>query len=101
MPSASPSATATIMTSSSSELDAEERFVFTLLGVVGRLGLGGLGILGGGGRLLARLAGLARLGVLFERLRVDRIARHLVVGRSRRSGLGLRRGIVKQARLDD
>src|SRR5918998_1309366 len=64
MPSASPSATATIMTSSTSELDAEERFVFTLLGVVGRLGLGGLGILGGG-RLLARLAGLDRLGVLF------------------------------------
>src|SRR5687768_10386574 len=84
------------MTSSSSEPDAEERFVFTLLGVVGRLGLGGLGVLGD-----RRVGGFDRLRVLLERLRVDGLARHLVVGRSRRGGLCLRRGIVQQARLDD
>src|SRR5215218_514954 len=101
MPSASPSATATIITSSSSEPDAEERFFATLLGVVGSVGRGGLGLLGGpsGGRLVA--GGLDRVGVLLDRLLVDRVARHLVVGCGRGGGLRLRGGIVQQTRLDD
>src|SRR5215210_3867553 len=99
MPSASPSATATIMTSSSSEPDAEERFVFTLLGVVGSLGLAGLGLLGSRRRRLDGFGGLDRFGVLLERLLVDRVAGHLLVGRRRGGRLGLCRGIVQQTRL--
>src|SRR5829696_4409488 len=60
MPSASPRATTTIMISSSSELDAEEAR-FTLLVVVGRRGLGGLGLLGDRG--LAGAGGVGRLGL--------------------------------------
>src|SRR5688572_22375938 len=84
MPSARPSATTTIMTSSSSEPEAEPR---SSLGfIVGGRGLGGLGLLGG----------WCSLG-LGERLLVHGLARHLGVRRSR----GSRRGIVQQARLDD
>src|SRR5829696_3489697 len=60
MPSASPRAMTTIMISSSSELDAEEAR-FTLLVVVGRRGLGGLGLLGDRG--LAGAGGVGRLGL--------------------------------------
>src|SRR5215211_3448192 len=45
MPSASPSATTMIMTSSSSEPEADDPR-FTLLGVIGGRGHGGLGLLG-------------------------------------------------------
>src|SRR5918994_720540 len=97
MPRASPRATTTIMISSSSELDAEEAR-FTLLVVVGRRGLGGLGLPGDRG--LAGVGGLGRLG-FGERLLVDRVARHLVVGRGGGGRLGLRGGIVQQPRLDE
>src|SRR3954462_9667213 len=123
MPSASASATTTIRTSSSSELDADDflpskglfRVAFT-----GGLGpaLGGGGLLGGrsllGGRRLGRRVCVRRRGRLgsvcvrrrgrlgsvrglLERLLVDGLARHLVVGR--RGGLG--GGIVQQPGLDD
>src|SRR3954468_23063545 len=82
MPSASPSATATIRTSSSSEPEADEA-----------LGNSGRGI---GGAVGGRLGG-SRLGGLVERLRVDGLTGHL--GVRGRSGLG--RGIVQQPRLDD
>src|SRR5215207_11221576 len=95
MPSASPRATTTIMISSSSELDAEEAR-FTLLVVVGRRGLGGLG----DRRLIGAAGGIGRLG-LGERLLVDRLARHLVVGRRGGGRLGLDGGIVQQAGLDE
>src|SRR5215217_1605592 len=101
MPSARPSATATIMISSSSEPEAEDprdtlRLVFGSRG----LGLRGTGRLGvrrrGRGGLRLRRRGLGRLGV-GQRLPIDRVAGHLGV----RLGGGGRRGIVKQARLDD
>src|SRR6188472_60734 len=103
MPRASASATTTIRTSSSSELDADDflpskglfRVAFT-----GRLGLalGGGGRLGGrslrGRRLIGRSVNVrgsigggvrgGRIplgGGLLDRLLVDRLARHLVVGR--------------------
>src|SRR5215210_8960189 len=82
MPSASPSATATIRTSSSSEPEADEP-----------LGNSGRGVVGATG---GRLRGV-RLGGLVERLRVDGLARDLGV-RGRR---GLGRGIVQQPGLDD
>src|SRR3954471_21851384 len=82
MPSASPSATATIRTSSSSEPEADEA-----------LGNSGRAVVGAGG---GRLGGV-RLGGLVERLRVDGLARHLGV----RSCCGLGRGIVQEASLDD
>src|SRR4051794_25392486 len=112
MPSASPSATTTIRTSSSSELDADDflpskglfRVAFT--GGPG-LALGGGGLLGDGslvgGRRLGRsvcVRGRGRLrGVrgLLERLLVDRLARHLRIGRRGRLG----GGIVQQPGLDD
>src|SRR5215217_42429 len=116
MPSARPSATATIMISSSSEPEAEDprdtlRLVFGSRGLglrgTGRLGLRrrghglrGTGRLGvrrrGRGGLRLRRRGLGRLGV-GQRLPIDRVAGHLGV----RLGGGGRRGIVKQARLDD
>src|SRR4051795_1889799 len=83
MPSARPSATATIRTSSSSEPEADE--------ALGTSGRAVVGTLGGG-----RRGGVRRRG-LVERLRVDGLARHL--GVRRRGGLG--RGIVQQPRLDD
>src|SRR4051794_23041000 len=83
MPSARPSATATMRTSSSSEPEADE--------ALGTSGRGVVGALGGGRR------GGVRPGGLVERLRVDRLARHL--GVRRRGGLG--RGIVQQPRLHD
>src|SRR3954449_6189931 len=83
MPSASPSATATIRTSSSSEPEADE--------ALGTSGRGVVGALGGG-----RRGGLRPRG-LVERLRVDRLAPHLRV--RRRGGLG--RGIVQEPRLHD
>src|SRR3954451_16053350 len=82
MPSASPSATATIRTSSSSEPEADEA-----------LGNSGRAVVGAGG---GRLGGV-RLGGLVERLRVDGLARHLRV----RGGCGLGRGIVQQPGLHD
>src|SRR3954465_6610347 len=83
MPSARPSATATMRTSSSSEPEADE--------ALGTSGRGVVGALGGGRRGGVQLVGLV------ERLRVDRLARHL--GVRRRGGLG--RGIVQQPRLHD
>src|SRR5215213_339029 len=83
MPSASPSATATMRTSSRSEPEADEP-------LEGNSGAGVVGAAGG------RLGGV-RLGGLVDRLRVDGLARHL--GVRRRSGLG--RGIVQQTSLDD
>src|SRR3954453_5731672 len=83
IPSASPSATATMRTSSSSEPEADEALGTSARAVFGTLG---------GGRL-----GGARLGGLVERLRVDGPARHLGV----RGGRGLSRGIVQQPGLDD
>src|SRR3954454_21026736 len=83
MPSARPSATATMRTSSSSEPEANE--------ALGTSGRGVVGALGGGRR------GGVRPGGLVERLRVDRLARHL--GVRRRGGLGRR--IVQQPRLAD
>src|SRR5215213_7522617 len=82
MPSASPSATATIKTSSSSEPEADEPLANSGGGVVGAAG--------------GRLGGV-RLGSVVERLRVDGLARHLGV-RGRRD---LGRGIVQQSGLDD
>src|SRR5688572_16650959 len=113
MPSARPSATATMSTSSRRELEADEPDLSraTLLRVVvGRRGLGGLGLLDGG--RLGRLGGLSRLGLrgldlldlldrrdvgrVGERLLVDGVARHLAVRRRRDLG----RGIVQQTSLD-
>src|SRR5215218_7700359 len=82
IPSASPSATATMRTSSRSEPEADEPLAKSGRGVVGAAG--------------GRLGGV-RLGGLVERLRVDGLARHLGV----RGGRGLGRGIVQQPRLDD
>src|SRR4051794_36011694 len=87
---ASPRATATIMTSSSSEPEADEAPFFAATGLPGLLVPGGRGL---GGR---RRLGVRRLG-LFERLLVDRVARDLGVGG--RGGLGGR--VVEQAALDD
>src|SRR3954447_13162600 len=83
IPSASPSATATMRTSSSSEPEADEALGTSARAVFGTLG---------GGRL-----GGARLGGLVERLRGDRLRRPLGV----RGGRGLSRGIVQQPALDD
>src|SRR5215210_5105214 len=83
MPSASPSATATMRTSSRSEPEAEEP-------CGNSAGRGVVGALGG------RLGRVGR-GRLLERLRVDGLARHLGV----RSGRFGRRGIVQEAGLDD
>src|SRR3954454_23023841 len=82
MPSASPSATATIRTSSSSEPEVAEGVANSGRAIGGAVG----GRLGGG-----------RLGGLVERLRVDGLTGHLSV--RGRSDLG--RGIVQQPRLDD
>src|SRR5215210_4259933 len=82
MPSASPSATATIRTSSRSEPEADEPLANSAGGVVGAAG--------------GRLGGV-RLRRLVERLRVDGLARHLGV----RGGRGFGRGIVQQPGLDD
>src|SRR5918997_1258092 len=79
MPSARPNATATMSTSSSRELDAED-FFFTLLADVG--GLLGLG----GRRVLVDLGDVGRRLGLGKGLRVDGLARHL--GARRRRGLG-------------
>src|SRR5215208_2985878 len=85
IPSARPSATATMSTSSNREPEADERLVFTgLLGLVVGDGLG-----------LRRGLDLGRLG-LGERLLVDRLAWDLRVRlRGRLGG-----GIVQQARLN-
>src|SRR3954453_377605 len=83
MPSASPSATATIRTSSSSEPEADEPFFTSGGGVIGALG--------------GRLGGVRPGGGLIQRLRVDGLSRDLDVGRGSRLGCG----IVQQARLDD
>src|SRR5215218_7295034 len=97
MASANPSATTTIMISSSSEPDADEGR-FKLVFVIGSRGLAGLGLLDRGGPFAAGGAGGFGLG---QRPLIDCLARHLGVGgRSGRRGL-LRRGIVQQARLDD
>src|SRR5215216_1878397 len=97
MPSARPSATTTIVTSSSSEPEAEDPR--STLGLVrGGFGRCGLGLLGDD-RLLVRTGG-GRVGLplrLGERLLIDRLARHLDVGLRRGGG----RGIVQQAGLDD
>src|SRR4051794_4195444 len=86
MPSARPKATATIRTSSSSEPEADDDPFLAATGLA-RL------LVTGGGRLDVRgRLRVGRLG-LFERLRVHRVARHLVV---RRGG-----GVVQQAALDD
>src|SRR4051794_12168903 len=82
MPSANPSATATIRTSSSSEPEADEA-----------LGNSGRAVVGAGG---GRLGGV-RLRALVERLRIDGLARHLGV----RDGCGLGRRVVQQPGLDD
>src|SRR5215211_7856411 len=82
MPSARPSATATMRTSSRSEPEAEEPLANSGGGVVGATG--------------GRLGGV-RLGSLVERLRVDGLTRHLGV----RGGRDLGRGIVQQTGLDD
>src|SRR4051794_23599249 len=112
MPRASASATTMIRTSSSSELDADDLLSESLFRVVFTGGLcvalGGGGLLGGrslnGGRLLG-LGGSPgvgggrrlRVGGLLDRLLVDRLARHLLVGRGGRLG----GGVVQQPGLDD
>src|SRR4051795_13671403 len=83
MPSASPSATATMRTSSSSEPEADEPFFTSAAGVIGALG--------------GRLGGVRTGGGLFQRLRVDGLTRDLGVRGSGRLG----GGIVEQPRLDD
>src|SRR5262245_50518199 len=90
MPRASPSATATIRTSSSNELEADDSFLVATGGLARLLVTSG-GRLGGRGRL-----SVGRLGLL-ERLGVDRLARNLVV----RGRGGLRRRVVEQAALHD
>src|SRR5215207_605243 len=94
MPSARPSATATIMISSSSEPEAEEPR--STLGLVfGGRGLDGLGLLAGDDRLVAATSAAGRFG-LGERLLVDGVTGYLVVGgRGRLHG-----GIVQETRLD-
>ena len=104
MPSASPSATTTIMTSSSSEPEAERlRLLHATRARRRRPPASGASASSAAAALVAgsapRLAASARLG-LGERLLVDRVARHLVVGGRGGRGL-LRRGIVQQTRLDD
>src|SRR3954451_1272564 len=95
MPSASPSATATIRTSSSSEPDAvDDPFLVATRLLVRFVGRGG-----GLGRSLGlrSLSGLGDLGSLRQSLRVDGVARNL--GVRGRSHLGGR--VVEQAALDD
>src|SRR3954447_17496222 len=107
MPSASPSATTTMRISSTSdpEDDDDDPFLVVFatsrysrlagllvtagrrLGVGGRLRLGGFGLRDG------LLVESVRLG---ERLRVDGVAQHLVVGHRGRLG----RGVVQDAALD-
>src|SRR3954447_9270662 len=90
MPSARPSATATIRTSSSSEPEADDDPFLAATGLA-RL------LFTGGGRLdVRRRLGVGRLG-LFERLRVHRVPRHSGVRGSGRLG----GGVVQQAALDD
>src|ERR687893_500178 len=108
MPSARPNATATMSTSSSRELDAEDFFFTLLADVGGRLGLGkGLRVDGLARHLGARRRrGLGGRGVLFDLgdvgrrlglgLLVTRLARRLGIRRRRRLG----GGIVQQPRLD-
>src|SRR6476661_6379856 len=80
MPRASPSATATISTSSSSEPEADEPFFTSAVGVIAAVG--------------GRLGGVRLRGGFFQRLRVDGLAGNLIVGG--RGGLGRR--IVQQTR---
>src|SRR3954454_9817051 len=75
MPRASPSATATIRTSSRSEPEADEPLDTSAVG--------GIGTLGG------RLGGVRLGGGLFQRLRVDGLARDLGVGVGGRLGGGI------------
>src|SRR4051812_3582730 len=91
MPRASPSATATMRTSSSSEPEADDDSFLVATGVLARLLVARGGRLGVRGRLRVR-----RLGLL-ERLGVDGVARNLVV----RGRGGLRRGVMQQAALHD
>src|SRR3954447_3319000 len=90
MPSARPRATATIRTSSSSEPEADDDPFLAATGLARLL------VTGGGGLHVRGRLGVGRLG-LFERLRVDRVAGHLIV----RSGGGLGGRVVQQAALDD
>src|SRR4051812_33325341 len=90
MPSARPRATATIRTSSSSEPEADDDPFLAATGLARLL------VTGGGGLDVRGRLGVGRLG-LFERLRVDRVAGHLIV----RSGGGLGGRVVQQAALDD
>src|SRR4051794_25385633 len=87
MPSARASATATIITSSSSEPEADDDPFFVATGR-----LPGLLVTGG----VRRRRRVHRLGLL-ERLLVHRVARNLGVGRRGRLG----RRVVEQAALDD
>src|SRR3954451_24393320 len=90
MPSASPRATATIRTSSSSEPEADDDPFLAATGLA-RL------LVTGGGRLDVRgRLRVGRLG-LFQRLRVHRVAGHLLV----RGGGSLGRRVVQQPALDD
>src|SRR5687767_12188837 len=93
MPSASPSATATIRISSTSEPEAEDD---PFLVATPRYSLAGLLVTGGRGLSVRGRLGLGGLG-LGERLLVDGLARHFIVGRGGR----LCRWVVQQAALDD
>src|SRR3954465_13350891 len=90
MPSARPRATATIRTNSSSEPEADDDPFLAATGLARLL------VTGGGGLDVRGRLRVGRLG-LFERLRVHRVARPLVV---RRGGC-LGGGVVQQAALDD
>src|SRR3954454_3532606 len=104
MPSARPKATATIRTNSSSEPEADDDPFLAATGLARLL------VTGGGGLDVRGRLRVGRLG-LFERLRVHRVARHLVVRRGGCLGGGgvepgalaaLRGGgVVQQAALDD
>src|SRR4051812_7220515 len=94
MPSASPSATATIRISSTSDPEADDDDPFLV--ATPRYSLAGLLVTGGRGLGVRGRLGLGGLG-LGERLLVDGLARNLVVDRSG----GLRSRVVEQAALDD
>src|SRR3954447_12349263 len=83
IPSARPSATTTISTSSSNEPEADEPFFTSLVGVIAAVG--------------GRLGGVRLRGGVVQRLGVDGLGGHLRVG----GGSSLGRGVVQQPRLDD
>src|SRR3954452_16259615 len=83
IPSARPSATTTISTSSSNEPEADEPFFTSLVGVIAAVG--------------GRLGGVRLRGGVVQRLGVDGLGGALRVG----GGTSLARGVVQQPRLDD